>query len=256
MGKTLDIYFRFAADGDYYLGQLLSLKDPMKAEFATPCPHWKDPSAERVLATVRLTFGKVLIEHEDSDHDPSGFLSLLLGSMVHHIDWMLQICANDSIHLFNQIPLLSSPLLAELCDYCLTMELNDHVPRLTGIPPHVEHTCQMRDLTAETTDMRSDICAVREDLVTAVSDAIDKNVDADGGVNAAILQASVKGLEERFMQKLDELGVKPASTTPQVDTVGSEVNLADMSRAGGEYASFTFEANSGPYQRTFSFLWK
>jgi hypothetical protein len=78
MGKILDIYFRFAAGGDYYLGQLLSLKDPMKPEFATPCPHWKDPSNERVLAAVRLTFGKVLIKHEDSDHNPSGFLSLLL----------------------------------------------------------------------------------------------------------------------------------------------------------------------------------
>ena len=44
MGKILDLYFRFAAGGDYYLGQLLSLKDPTKANFETPCPHWKDPS--------------------------------------------------------------------------------------------------------------------------------------------------------------------------------------------------------------------
>jgi hypothetical protein len=36
MGKIIDI---FAADGDYYLGQLLSLKDPTRADFATPCPR-------------------------------------------------------------------------------------------------------------------------------------------------------------------------------------------------------------------------
>jgi hypothetical protein len=106
MGKVLDVYFRFAAGGDYYLGQLLSLKDPMTPEFATPCPHWIDPTDERVIEATRLTFGKVLIEHEDSDHDPYGFLSILLASMVHHSDWMLQICS-DTTHPFNQIPLLS-----------------------------------------------------------------------------------------------------------------------------------------------------
>ena len=36
MGKILDIYFQFAAGGDYYLGQLLSLKDPTSLEFDTP----------------------------------------------------------------------------------------------------------------------------------------------------------------------------------------------------------------------------
>ena len=42
----------------------------MTPEFATPCPHWIDPTDERVLEAMRLTFGKVLVEHEDSDHDP------------------------------------------------------------------------------------------------------------------------------------------------------------------------------------------
>jgi hypothetical protein len=38
MGKILDIYFQFAAGGDYYLGQLLSLKDPNSLEFDPPVP--------------------------------------------------------------------------------------------------------------------------------------------------------------------------------------------------------------------------
>jgi hypothetical protein len=109
MSKILDIYFPFAAGGDYYLGQLLSLKDAMSPQFATPCPHWIDPTDEHVMEAMRLTFGKVLVEHENSDHDQYGFLSLLLASMVHHSDWMLQICS-DTTHPFNQIPLLSSPL--------------------------------------------------------------------------------------------------------------------------------------------------
>jgi hypothetical protein len=87
MGKILDVYFRFAAGGDYYLGQLLSLKDPMAATFKTPCPHWKDPNDPRIREALKLTFGKVLLEHEDSEHDPTGFLSLLLASMVFHCYW-------------------------------------------------------------------------------------------------------------------------------------------------------------------------
>jgi len=63
MGKILDIYFCFAAGGDYYLEQLLSLKDTMHANFKVPCPHWKDPDDPIVLEGIKLTFGKILLSH-------------------------------------------------------------------------------------------------------------------------------------------------------------------------------------------------
>ena len=175
----------------------------MKPEFATPCPHWKDPTDERVIEAIRLTFGKILVQHENSDHDPYGFLSLLLAStsMVHHSDWMLKICS-DTSHPFNQIPLLSSPLLSELREQCLTMELNEHVPRVTGIPPHVEHMCQLKEVKDLTIITKEAVGEFRQDLRSAVSDAVDAKVEADGNVNAAILQASLKGLEERLIQKM------------------------------------------------------
>ena len=56
MGKVLDIYFQFAADGDCYLGQLLSLKDPNSVEFDSPCPHWHNPNDPVVMETLKLTF--------------------------------------------------------------------------------------------------------------------------------------------------------------------------------------------------------
>ena len=59
MGKILDIYFRFAAGGNYYLDQLLTLKDPTRADFSAPCPHWKDPADPHVYEAIQLTFGKV-----------------------------------------------------------------------------------------------------------------------------------------------------------------------------------------------------
>lgn len=256
MGKILDIYFRFAAGGDYYLGQLLSLKDAMSPQFATPCPHWIDPTDERVLEAMRLTFGKVLVEHEDSDHDPYGFLSLLLASMVYHCDWMLQICS-DSAHPFNQIPLLSSPLLKELRENCLTMELNEHVPRVTGIPPHVVHSCELKEVKEQNDGIIEQIGMFRNDIKEAVSDAIDAKVEADGNVNSAILQASLKGLEERLMQKVDELtnGRNNAvADSTRVVADGNEVDLTGIGRRiGGQYDSFMYDGRFWPVPKDFIF---
>ena len=44
------------------------------------------------------------------------------------------------------IPLLSSPLLQELVSEHVTLELNAHVPVVTGIPPHVEQLCKLKEL--------------------------------------------------------------------------------------------------------------
>ena len=49
VGKVLDIYFQFKQGEYYYLGQLLSLKEPNSVDFNTLCPHLKDPSAPIVL---------------------------------------------------------------------------------------------------------------------------------------------------------------------------------------------------------------
>ena len=43
------------------------------------------------------------------------------------------------------IPYLSSPLVLKLRE-CLTMDLNDHVPVVTGIPPYMEHMCQIQEV--------------------------------------------------------------------------------------------------------------
>lgn len=73
MCKIFDIYFHFAAEGDFYLGQLLSFKDPIHTNFNVPCPHWKDPHDPIVLEGMRLTFGKIWFSHENPDHDPKRF---------------------------------------------------------------------------------------------------------------------------------------------------------------------------------------
>jgi hypothetical protein len=133
MGKILDLYFRFAAGGDYYLGQLLTLKDPSKVEFNVACPHWKDPDHPTIRHAINQSFGSVILSHEFTDHDPHAVLSLLLASMVHHSGWILHVCDKYPTHPFHQLPLINDlELLADLKENHLTLELNVHVPEMRG----------------------------------------------------------------------------------------------------------------------------
>ena len=70
----------------------------------------------------------------------------------------------------------------------------------------------------------------------AVSDAIDSKVEADGNVNALILAASLKGLEEQVMLKIDQMtnGEINTHVPEQYIADGNEVDLAGIEhRAGG-----------------------
>ena len=78
MGKILDIYFQFAVCGDYYLGWLLSLKDPNSLEFDTPYLHWKNPNAPIVLAALDLMFGQIYMAHGHSPVTPMVFCPYFL----------------------------------------------------------------------------------------------------------------------------------------------------------------------------------
>ena len=198
----------------------------MHPNFNVPCAHWKDPDDPIVLEGIKLTFGKILLSHENTDHDPQGVLSLLLAAMVHHYDWILTICQEHPKHPFNSISLFSSPLLAKLKD-CLTMELNSHVPIVTGIPPFVEQLCRINRHEAIAKSIKEDVGNVVEVLEEAVSNAIDKKVKADGGINSSILDERLKKFQDLLMQRLDEVGGTMAScpVEPEVAITGNQIDI-------------------------------
>ena len=199
MGKNLDTYFHFAARGDYYLGQLWSLKDPMHANFNVPCPHWKDPDDPIVLEGIKLTFGKILRSHKNTDHNKQGVLSLMLASMVHHHEWILMICQEQPKLPFNSISLFDSPLLTKLKD-CLTIKLNSYVPIVSGIPPFVEQLCPINTLKSIAKSVKEDVGHVVEVLEEAANNATDKKVKAHGGINSSILDERLKNLQDLLMK--------------------------------------------------------
>ena len=212
MGKILDIYFQFAASGDYYLGQLLSLKDPNSLEFDTPCPHWKDPNAQIVFDALELTFGRIYAAHGDSSRDPHGVLCILLASIVHHSDWMLGFLEKDPSHPFSHVPMLSSPLLQELKVNHVTFELNVHVPTVTGILPHVAHMRQINNVKQACEKIKTEVRVMQVDLKTIIHVAIDEKVEASGVINTSMLDKRLGDMEKRLVEKMDSLDIQAEPT--------------------------------------------
>ena len=61
-GKLLDIYFQFAAGGDFYLCQVLCLEYPNSVDFDTPCPCWHDPKNSVVKEALGFIFCHILMK--------------------------------------------------------------------------------------------------------------------------------------------------------------------------------------------------
>ena len=109
------MYFKFAMGGDQYLGRILALLNPNDNSFEVLPPHWKYQNHESVVKGLQITFGNVLTKHKDTNHDPTGILSLLLASIVYHSYWLLAKMSEYPDHQFHSIKLLSeTALLQEL----------------------------------------------------------------------------------------------------------------------------------------------
>ena len=225
IGKILDVYFKFAMGGDFYLGRLLALLDPESEDFAILPPHWKDPTHPSVTKAIGITFGDVLLKHGETRHDPTGLLSLLLASMVHHSDWLLSIMAKYPDHPFHSIPILhESDLLNELKNDHLTLEKNSHVPNATGVPQYVTHTKALNEVRKVTEETKDIVLGFRTDLNQAISDAVDAKVEMEGGVNHSILQSSLERMKEDLFAKMESISFKQSEDTA---ALGSDLPIVN-----------------------------
>ena len=212
IGKILDVYFKFALGGDQYLGRILALLDPSDASFSILPPQWIDPTHPSVILGIRVCFGDVVTVHSGTNHDPSGLLSLLLASMVHHSDWLIGVCSRHPSHPFHSLPLLNdNPLLTELKSL-VTLEPNTHVPIATGVPPHVSHTQAIKEVQQAVNETKAYVVTFKEDLKQAVSDAVDAKVASEGGVNMAILKDIMGDLKKELFEKLESIMIKQNNT--------------------------------------------
>jgi len=100
--------------------------------------------------------------------DSHGVLSILLASVVHHSDWMLGFLETDPSHQFSFVPILSSPLLQELKANHVTLALNEHVPKVTGILPHVANMSQINSVKETCEEITIELQGMQESLKTIV----------------------------------------------------------------------------------------
>jgi len=187
MRRVLDGYFQFAAGGDFYLSQLLTLKDQNSVELDTPFSHWHDPNNPVVVEALELTFGRILMEHCSRMHSPLGVFSIWLVSMVHHSDWMFGVLEIDP---------LSSHLLHKLMSHHLTLELNTHIPTTTGISPHIAHLCNITTVKGCCKHIKAAILEFKGEFRETVSQAIDDKVEESEGIHASILDSRIQALDQ------------------------------------------------------------
>jgi hypothetical protein len=98
------------------------LIDPEDDLFDTLPPHWKDKFHSTVWRRIKITFGKVLSCHKDTDHNPLELLSFLLASILYHSDWLFQEIGKHPGHLFYSILILNDSVLFRELKEQLTLE--------------------------------------------------------------------------------------------------------------------------------------
>ena len=137
------------------------------------------------MEAIQLTFGTVLLAHGDTLHDPFGVLSVLLSSMWHHSSWIFGVCQKHPGCPFSTTLLLSSPHLQDLVSEHHTLEVNNHVPVVTGIPLHVEQLCCLEELKTHCIEIKAAVKSFNETIEESISKAIDEKVKESGGIKCS-----------------------------------------------------------------------
>jgi hypothetical protein len=122
-------------------------------------------------------------------------------------------------------------LLAKLKDE-VTLEANEHMPILSGVPPHVNLKVVIKDVLSACVDTQSTVQdlghAMKEQLKDSIFKAIDKKVKRNSVVNGAILAGAMQNLKRQIFEKLDQMSeIKHViPTIPDMPIVEEDVNLA------------------------------
>jgi len=217
MGSVFDIYWRFLPEGDHYLGQIMSGKNPNLPSFKALPPHWKlanpmnNPDIKNAMDS---NFGPILKAHAGEDYDPTGLLLRCLACVVHHSDSLLHVLDSGSLldHPLTTVPLFgvqsNLPMLKNLVTTDPTPGI---MTTATGIPPHVETACQLEEIRqslslmvtqtrAFAEELRKRDAELKDTIVKAVKEAVEDNDIRAGNITdsrmATLLQGQRKNIAE------------------------------------------------------------
>ena len=225
MGTVFDAYFKFLPTGDQYLGRILAGMDPNLASFKTLPPHWniENPMSNPIIKDAMVSnFITILENHGDKSYDPTGLLLRCLACLVWHSDAILDVVPRCEL---GKIPLFQpGSNLAELKNLVTTDPTPGVMTTATGIPPHVEVACQLKNIRADMDMLISKVveneaarresqAQFKDEVLEVVREGIEQQNRATGNITAG-------RLEEIFDKQLE---IQKEQTKQQIATVFEEL---------------------------------
>lgn len=208
MGKVLDVYWHFSEPGDHYLGRILAGMDPKKASFGGLPPHWTMSNPienEDILCAMNMLFGPILRKHKGCDYDPTAMLLRCTACIVYHSDALLNQMISHPGHGFTKIVLLhEKDLLERLSHFVTTLPTDGVMDKPTGIPPHVEHAAQMKEILSQVIS----ICEIQKEqtstLVSTIEKAIDEKAYDSGNITGSRLREILASHQSESTNLVDD----------------------------------------------------
>ena len=218
LGKVWDVYIKFNAIGDTYLGRCLAGLLPSDKDFNILPPHFTvGMDNKHVNEAMKQCFG-VILGRYGGHSGIEGALLLFLASIVYHHEWLKGHIARGKQHPFVQIPILNDKeLLGELLKL-VTLEPTAKM-KPTGVPATIEIRNEVRAAVKLLHAYRKDLKDLKDNMVEMVKTAMEQKFTESGNITATFVQDTVTKIvnnatgpiiermeesEKRLMSRLDE----------------------------------------------------
>ena len=209
--KVLDLYWKWSALGDCYLGRCLSGLDPDGEEFGTLPPHFKEGMENKhINEAMELCFGRILGSWSGSS-SIQGVLLLCLASIIHHRAFLLRFMGENSKHPFSSIPILQRPELLNNLSKLATMDRAGSVITATGVPFRVKEMKRLNKLFKTLEEGIDNILEWSAKLPTIIKATVNEIAKEAGQVTVPFI---MELLEKQHTQMAETIGasVKKAVT--------------------------------------------
>jgi hypothetical protein len=177
LGKVFDIYFKFGATGDHYLGRILAGLNPHDSTFGDLPPHFSCGRENKFVDRgMNGMFGNLTKVHTTTN----AILLLCLPSIVHHSDEIDKVILKNPGHIFGSMYIFSDrDLLCEL-KKLVTQEPSKDIQNATGMSSHVVQMQLMEKMNNTLGNVCLKINEQQQEMVRAVTEAIESSDTRSG----------------------------------------------------------------------------
>jgi hypothetical protein len=147
-----------------------------------------------------MLYGQIIDRYKNTPEDPMAMLLRCLACIVHHSASILATMVGNSGHDFSKISILHDPdLLRDLRPLVTTDPTPGIMAMVTGIPPHVELACQLKEILDNALELVVNIRDQTSRITEAVKTAIDEKSWDSGQVTGTRLREILATFQEESM---------------------------------------------------------